>query len=101
MPRKKRRSFTQAFKLTAVERMASTESIQGLAIELGVERKLLYCWRDQFDSGGSTALRRVGRPVRPGPTGLEEAPSLRTDLTDAAAAQGRIDELERKACPWA
>ena len=61
MPRKKRRSFTQEFKESAVNRMTATESISSLAIELGVERRLLYCWRDHFRIGGSEALRRVGR----------------------------------------
>ena len=64
MPRKKRRSFTQAFKQSAVERMATTESILGLAAELNVESRLLYHWRDRFQTGGSEALRRIGRPTR-------------------------------------
>ena len=60
--RKKRRSFTREFKLSALERMAETESIVGLAQELGLERKLLYCWRDKYAAGGSDNLRRAGRP---------------------------------------
>lgn len=60
--KKKRRSFTRAFKLSVLGRMASTESIVGLALELGIERKLLYCWRDQYAAGGAAALRRAGRP---------------------------------------
>jgi transposase len=93
--KKKRRSFTRAFKEAAIARMATTESILGLAIELGVERKLLYCWRDQFQSGGSAALRRAGRPARADGLAIE-APGTPTEVTDPAAAQKRIDELERK-----
>jgi transposase-like protein len=40
--RKQRRSFTQAFKQSAVARMATTASIRGLAAELNVEQRLLY-----------------------------------------------------------
>jgi hypothetical protein len=47
--------------------MADTPSIIGLAAELGLERKLLYCWRDKYAAGGAENLRRVGRPCRPAP----------------------------------
>lgn len=60
--KKKRRSFTREFKLSVLARMATTESIVGLARALGIERKLLYCWRDQYSAGGGAALRRAGRP---------------------------------------
>ena len=60
--KKKRRSFTREFKLSVLARMASTESIVGLARELELERNLLYCWREQYQQGGSAALRRGGRP---------------------------------------
>lgn len=42
------RRHTEAFKRQAVERMKTAENIQALARELGVERKLLYIWKDQF-----------------------------------------------------
>ena len=95
MPRKKRRSFTQAFKQSAVARMAAAESIRGLAAELKVEQRLLYHWRDHFQTGGVDALRRVGRPTRAGMTAIELAPPA-VDLTDPADARRRIEELERK-----
>ena len=62
MPRKKRRSFTRDFKLAALRRMAETDNIHDLARDLGVERKLLYCWRDAFAACGEGGLRRSGRP---------------------------------------
>jgi transposase len=93
--RKKRRSFTQAFKQFAVARMAVVESIRGLAAELNVEQRLLYHWRDRFQSGGQEALRRIGRPSRAEAV-ESEASRAPLDVTDPADAQRRIDELERK-----
>ena len=93
--RQPRRSFTQAFKLAAVQRMATTESIVGLADELGVQRRMLYSWRDHLQAGGAAALRRAGRPAR-GDAAAIEAPAALADLTDPAEARRRIEELERK-----
>ena len=95
MPKRKRRSFTQAYKLAAVKRMATAESIQGLANELGVQYGLLYNWRNSLRTGGEEALRRVGRPSRTNPA-EPEAVIAPVDPRDPAAAQRRIEELERK-----
>jgi transposase len=95
VPRRKRRSFTQAFKQSVVARMATVESIQGLADELGIGSKLLYNWRDSLRIGGEEALRRVGRPSRTIPVAPEAAVTP-IDLGDPAAAGRRIEELERK-----
>jgi transposase len=95
VPRKKRRSFTQAFKQSVVARMASAESIRGLAAELNVDSRMLYHWRDRFQTGGAEALRRVGRPARTIPVEPDAAVAP-VDLDDPAAAQRRIEELERK-----
>ena len=46
--KKKARSYSIDFKQEAVRRMAGATTIVGLAKELGVRRKLLYQWRDQF-----------------------------------------------------
>jgi transposase len=95
VPRKKRRSFTQAFKQAAVARMATAESIRGLAAELNVEQRMLYHWRDRFQTGGVEALRRIGRPSR---TDALEADASQTlvDVADPSEAPKRIGELERK-----
>jgi transposase-like protein len=92
--RKKRRSFTRAFKLRVLARMADTPSIVGLAQELGLERKLLYCWRDAYLAGGAERLRRSGRPSAAGSAELGH----RSEPASHAApdAQQRIAELERK-----
>ena len=95
MPRKKRRSFTRAFKQSMVVRMASAESIRGLAAEQNVDSRLLYHWRDRFQTGGVEALRRVGRPSRLDTAVIGAAP-VPVDLTDPAEARSRIEELERK-----
>jgi transposase len=95
VPRKKRRSFTRAFKQSAVARMATTESIRGLAAELNIEQRLLYHWRDRFQTGGLEALRRIGRPSRAEAVEAE-ASRAPLDVTDPADARRRIDELERK-----
>src|ERR1700722_15161619 len=61
--KKKARSYSVDFKQEAVRRMAQAKTIIGLAKELGIRRKLLYQWRDQFRSGGRAGLeRRRGRP---------------------------------------
>ena len=44
-------------------RMDEVANITALAKELGVERKLLYIWRDKFQSGGAGALHPTGRPL--------------------------------------
>ena len=41
---------TSAFKRMVVERMKGCDNIQGLSAELGVHRRLMYKWRDQFDA---------------------------------------------------
>ena len=95
MPKRKRRSFTQGFKRSVVERMATATSIQGLADELGIGSKLLYNWRDSLRTGGEEALRRVGRPSRPLPA-EPEAAMAPIDVGDPASAERRIEDLERK-----
>lgn len=43
------RRHSREFKRQAVERMKGCENIHELARELGVERKLLYTWKWQFE----------------------------------------------------
>jgi transposase len=93
--RKKRRSFTQAFKQSVVARMASADSIRGLAAELNVDSRMLYHWRDQFQTGGLDGLRRVGRPPRLDTAKIETVPSP-INVTDPGEVRKLIDELQRK-----
>ena len=92
--RKKRRSFTRDYKLSVLARMAETPNIVGLAQELGLERKLLYCWRDRYEAGGAEGLRRAGRPSAA--TAAERDQPGEPAAQSVPDAQQRIGELERK-----
>jgi hypothetical protein len=77
-----------------VRRLAVTDNIVVLARELGLERRLLYGWRDAFASGGAGALRRAGRPSK-----LETIVAALAEQSDGSRAMDptrRIAELERK-----
>jgi len=82
------RVYSVDFKQEAVRRMAQAKTIVGLAQELGIRRKLLYQWRDQFQAGDRVGLeRRRGRP--PGSRSQTVSPAA------PSAADLRIAELER------
>ena len=86
--KKKARSYSVDFKQEAVRRMAQATTIIGLAKELGIRRKLLYQWRDQFRTGGRAGLeRRRGRPP--------ESNSQTVSPPAPSATELRIAELER------
>src|ERR1700733_2137327 len=86
--KKKARKYSVDFKQEAVRRMAQATTIVGLANELGVRRKLLYQWRDQFVAEGRLGLeRRKGRP--PGSRSQSLSPP------ELSTAELRIAELER------
>jgi transposase-like protein len=91
--RRKRRSFTRDFKLSVLKRMRETDNIVALALELGLERKLLYCWRDAFAVGGEAGLRRAGRPSAADRAEAALAVHQGTRGSDPAL---RVAELERK-----
>ena len=91
--KRKRRSFTRDYKLSVLARMAETSSIVGLAQELGLERKLLYCWRDKYAAGGRENLRRAGRPSRA--SSAERSVPDEPPAQTPADAQQRVAELER------
>ena len=93
LAKQKRRSFTREFKLSVLARMKETESIVGLARELGLERKLLYCWRDKYEAGGAEHLRRAGRPSAA--SSAERAQPGEPAAHSVVDAQQRIAELER------
>jgi transposase-like protein len=92
---KRKRRWSREFKEAAVARMGSAETIYGLAAELGVRRELLFKWRRTYEAGGSVALRVAGgSPATPPPP--EPTPPPAVIPVDLAAAQRRIEELERK-----
>jgi transposase len=79
---KQRTRYSAEFKQDAVSRMAESKTITGLAKELGIRRKFLYLWREQFRAGGKAALER--EPGRP-----------RAGQPAASTAELRVAELER------
>jgi transposase-like protein len=91
---RKRRSFTRDFKLSVLKRMAETDNILALSKELGIERKLLYCWCDAFKVGGEIGLRRLGRPSRA--DRAEAALAATAGAAKRSDPAGRIAQLERK-----
>lgn len=61
MERRWRERYPRKFRRTAVERMNNCESIVRLARGLGVNRRLLYKWRDQLDSPPQSEIAEKGR----------------------------------------
>ena len=90
---RRKRRWTQEFKLSAIRRMSEAVSVQALAEELGVRAELLYDWHRRYRSGGASALRSSGRPSAGG-VGFELSPPPLP--APAGAEQRRIEELERK-----
>ena len=86
----KRRVFSRAFKLSAVQRVMAGESVAALSRELQVPSNRLYKWCGHFRRGGVEALRPACRPRKgSGVLDLEGPQNL-------ATARKRINELERK-----
>lgn len=93
MSRKKKARFSREFKVRAVERTRKGESVQAVAEELEVRRKLLYEWREAYRKWGEAGLRQAGRPRR------EEAEARTGEGSgggELVRARKRIAELERK-----
>ncbi|HSL04166.1 MAG TPA: transposase [Nitrospiraceae bacterium] len=78
------RRHTLEFKRQAVDRMKTCENIEALARELGIERKLLYTWKYQFEGRpqprhanlGITPEERKDKQLR------DEITKLKTALAD-------------------
>ena len=83
---RKVRSYTAEFKLAALERWRAGESVQAVALDVGVRVDQLYRWRGKLAFGGPEALRGAGRPW---PGWVSAGPS-------ATSPERRIAELERQ-----
>ncbi|MBO0718997.1 MAG: transposase [Rhizobiales bacterium] len=94
MSRKRRRNHSPDFKLAALKQMSETTNIHALAEELGIERKLLYAWRDAYVAKGAAGLRYAGRPSAQAKADAALA-ALAAEAPVAEPAR-RIAELERK-----
>lgn len=98
------RRHSREFKQHAVERMKGCENIHELARELGVERKLLYTWKWQFEgrpeenhanyapAAPETAEARLRREIRQ----LRESLGAKTAELDFFAGALRRVEREEK-----
>jgi transposase len=92
------KTYSNEFKLEAVRRMETCETIKGLAAELGVGKKFLYKWRRQLQTEGEEALAR--KPGQPRSRAQLSASAKRARLAARKKAQSpvqkRIAELERR-----
>jgi transposase-like protein len=85
------RTFSRAFKLKAIERMAAGENVSALSRELTVKREVLYRWRAQHPSGGGQALReRRGRPTVAEAQPIAAARGPAAEAADLAQARRQI-----------
>jgi Transposase len=70
------------YRRMVVERMKSCNNITALAKELGLDRKLMYTWREQLDPE-SVVARHPGRAAEPREVQLEkEVGRLKRALAD-------------------
>jgi transposase-like protein len=89
---KRKTRWTRDFKLQALSRMDDAPTVTALAVELGVNREMLYKWRRTYQSGGAEALQAIGRPLNASrPVDAAFAPSV-----IMSPEQRRIEELQRK-----
>ena len=95
-----RRSYSAEFKIDAVRRFETCQNVVQLAHELGIRRKFLYQWREQFRRGGmALPERRPPRSPRAAapPSKRKLAPKPRKPREVSADQQKqRIADLERQ-----
>lgn len=83
--------------LKAVERLEAGERASALAIELSLNRTIVYHWRDRFRANGVEALTsKRGRPRTPEVLAAESLRASRAKANGLAQARAQIAELERK-----
>lgn len=101
--KKNRRTFSDAFKKAALERMEAGANVSELARELKIRRKLLYAWKVRRDSPAPQRPR--GRPRRQPPTrpGDQDLPQRVAELESLVAQlslenrffKGALQNIER------
>jgi hypothetical protein len=58
--------YSREFMLKAIERLEAGERASALAIELNLNRTIVYHWRDRLRANGAEALTsKRGRPLTP------------------------------------
>ena len=71
------------YRRMVVERMKSCNNITALGKELGLERKLMYTWREQLDPESVVVARQPGPPAESREVQLEkEVGRLKRALAD-------------------
>jgi transposase-like protein len=96
MSKTEARSFSRAFKLDVVRRMEAGENVSALSRDVGVQRPVLYRWRDAFRLGGEAALRLKGRPSKADAVVMRLARGVAVKAEDLAEARWQIDQLQKK-----
>ena len=97
MSKQTRRVFSTAVKEVVVLRVAAGERVAAVALELGVQRKLLYEWWRAWEKLGIAGLnRRRGPGLWRASASAAAAPASPDASGALALAQQRIAELERK-----
>jgi transposase len=88
---------SREFMLKAVERLEAGERASALAIELNLNRTIIYHWRDRFRANGAEALTsKRGRPRTPEVLAAESVRASRARADGLVQARAQIAELERK-----
>jgi transposase len=89
--------YSREFMLKAVERLEAGERASALAIELNLNRTIVYHWRDRFRANGAEALTsKRGRPRTPEVLAAESLRASRAKANGLAQARVQIADLERK-----
>lgn len=88
----RRRRHSKSFKLSAIARMEMSNDVAGLAVELGIDRGLLYKWQRAYRLWGEAGLRFPGE--RSGGVAVSVAAS--DGPAGSAGASARMSALERK-----
>jgi len=88
---------SREFMLKTVERLEAGERASVLAIELNLNRTIVYHWRDRFRANGAAALTsKRGRPRAPEVLAAESVRASRARADSLTLARAQIAELERK-----
>lgn len=88
---------SREFMLKAVERLEAGERASALAIELNINRTIVYHWRDRLRANGAEALTsKRGRPRTPEVLAAESLRASRAKANGLAQARAEIADLERK-----
>ena len=88
---------SRKFMLKAVERLEAGERASALAIELNLQRTIIYHWRDRLRANAAEALTsNRGRPRTPEVLAAEGLRASRARANGLVQARAQIAELERK-----